>query len=192
MHRAFDEATAVLVGDGLITLAFDTQLAAADRIGAPATGAALGRLLARAVGSPSGLVAGQAWELEPEVSLLRYHRAKTAALFAAATTGGALSSGREDPGWATFGQVLGEAYQIADDLADVAGDERLLGKPVRCDAKKGRPNVAHALGVEAATRLFAERVEHAVASVPPTAKAADLEAWLRAELAPIAARVRAA
>ena len=60
VHRAFDEATAVLVGDGLIALAFTTQSAGAPST-SPAQGAILGRLLARAIGAPAGLVAGQAW-----------------------------------------------------------------------------------------------------------------------------------
>jgi geranylgeranyl diphosphate synthase type II len=191
VHRAFGQAAAVLAGDALIALAFSTQAAAAARLGLAWRGVKLTGVLARSIGAPSGLAAGQAWELEAEVSLTRYHRAKTAALFEAATVGGALAAGRDEGGWAELGQALGEAYQVADDLADALGDMASLGKPVGRDVAKGRPSAARALGVDGARRLLGDQIERAAAASRASG-ASRLEGWLRAELGPIAAMTRTA
>ena len=89
---------------------------------------------------PYGIVAGQAWESESRVSLTQYQRAKTGALFVAATCAGALSAGADPQDWRALGERLGEAYQIADDIRDVMGQADLLGKPVGRDAQHARPN----------------------------------------------------
>lgn len=144
-HRAHGERLAVLAGDALIVLACQ-QLATA------VTPATLGRLpalmacLSRGVGMPGGIVAGQAWECEPAPDLREYQRAKTGALFAAAAAGGALAAGAEPEGWRRFGEALGEAYQIADDLRDVMLDEATLGKPSGQDLALDRPSVVRSLG----------------------------------------------
>lgn len=91
VHRAFDERIALLVGDALIVLAF--QNVARAFANAPDRLPPLVLALARAVGAPGGLVAGQAWECEESTPLEEYRRQKTGALFIAATVGGALSAG---------------------------------------------------------------------------------------------------
>ena len=76
----------------------------------------------RAVGMPSGIVAGQAWESEPNIDLQSYQQAKTGALFAAATMAGAASAGAAADPWRELGERLGEAFQVADDIrARIAG-----------------------------------------------------------------------
>jgi geranylgeranyl diphosphate synthase type II len=91
VHAAFGETTAVLTGDALIVLAFETLarecLATPDRI-APLIG-----VIGRAVGMPHGIIAGQAWESEKSIDLKVYHRAKTSSLFIGSTTAGAIAAG---------------------------------------------------------------------------------------------------
>jgi geranylgeranyl diphosphate synthase, type II len=189
VHRAFGETTAVLVGDGLIALAF-ACVAEATAPQHASRAIRLSGLLARAMGTPSGLVAGQAWELEATVELNRYHRAKTAALFEAATVGGALAAARDDPEWALLGQALGEAYQIADDLADQLGDSAALGKLAGRDEDKSRPNAVKTLDVSGARSLLHAHLERAAA----TGRALGMhhiEGWLRTELGPMMAMARA-
>ena len=177
VHVAFGEPLAVLTGDALIVLAFETLARGAARN--PHRLAALVGLVARAVGSPAGIVAGQAWESEAEVALSNYQQAKTGALFAAATVAGAAAAGATPLPWRLLGECLGEAYQVADDLRDVACRQEEIGKPAGRDATLGRPNAALLLGrggaLERLKRLSAEAIE-----VIPTCPGADA---LRAEIA---------
>ena len=140
VHVAFGEPLAVLTGDALIVLAFETLARGAARN--PQRLAALVGLVARAVGSPAGIVAGQAWESEEQVALSNYQQAKTGALFAAATVAGAAAAGATPLPWRLLGECLGEAYQVADDLRDVACRQEEIGKPAGRDATLGRPNAA--------------------------------------------------
>jgi len=153
VQAAFGEATAVLVGDALIVLAFDVVARASDR--SPKHGVSVLQELVRGVGAPSGIVAGQAWELEPEVPLLQLHRAKTGSLFAAAAAVGAVAVGAEPNRWREVGQLLGEAYQAADDLADREGDG---------DAT---PNLARRAGARAVRARLDRLLESAIDRVPP-------------------------
>jgi geranylgeranyl diphosphate synthase type II len=164
VHRAFDERLAVLAGDALIVLAFETL--ARGVAAAPKRLPALLKILGRAVGMPGGIVAGQAWECEPVVVLADYQRAKTAALFSAATMAGAAAAGREPGPWRMLGERLGEAYQVADDLRDVAGNAEELGKPVGRDAALGRPNAARELGLTGAIQRLKQLVGAALESIP--------------------------
>ncbi|MCJ2040650.1 polyprenyl synthetase family protein [Methylobacterium sp. J-059] len=177
VHVAFGEPLAVLTGDALIVLAFETLARGAARN--PHRLAALVGLVARAVGSPAGIVAGQAWESEEQVALSNYQQAKTGALFAAATVAGAAAAGATPLPWRLLGECLGEAYQVADDLRDVACRQEEIGKPAGRDATLGRPNAALLLGMggalERLKRLSAEAIE-----VIPTCPGADA---LRAEIA---------
>src|SRR3954468_13943955 len=119
VHRAFGEPLAVLAGDALIVLAFETLARGTARV--PDRLAALAMVVGRAVGAPNGIAAGQAWECEPAVDLSEYHRAKTGALFAGATLAGAAAAGADPASWRELGERLGEAYQVADDIRDTAG-----------------------------------------------------------------------
>jgi geranylgeranyl diphosphate synthase type II len=164
VHRAFGEPLAVLVGDGLIVLAFESLArAAAER---PQRLLPLLLSIGRAVGAPAGIIAGQAWECEAEPDLVRYQRAKTGALFVAATVAGAAAAGAEPAPWHRLGDRLGEAYQVADDIRDVVAEAVDLGKPVGQDEALGRPNAALKLGVDGAVARLRDLVSDAVDSVP--------------------------
>ncbi len=164
VHRLFGEATALLVGDALIVLAFETlTLATAAH---PARAAPAIAMLSRAVGMPSGIIAGQAWEEETHLTRADYHRAKTGALFVGAATLGAFTGGGEAPHWRAVGEKLGEAYQVADDLSDAAGKQCECGKPTQQDLRHGRPNVAAEIGVDAALAYLRALVAEAVAAIP--------------------------
>ncbi|WP_410824679.1 polyprenyl synthetase family protein, partial [Methylobacterium oryzisoli] len=132
----------------------------------PARLAALVGLMARAAGSPNGICAGQAWESEPSVGLSAYQQAKTGALFAAATVAGAAAAGAEPMPWRLLGEYLGEAYQVADDLRDVACRQEEVGKPVGRDATLGRPNAAALLGMQGALHRLAGLSREAVEVIP--------------------------
>jgi geranylgeranyl diphosphate synthase type II len=183
VHRAFGEAIAVLAGDQLIVLAFETLARGAFRAepgGSMIDARRAVRLveaLARGVGMPQGIIAGQAWESEAKVPLAAYRRAKTGSLFEAAAVLGALSAGEDGAAFSAFGQRIGEAYQVADDLLDLVGDPKDLGKPVGRDGALGRPNTALELGLPSTTRLLQKLIQDAVESVPACARAADLRGW---------------
>jgi geranylgeranyl diphosphate synthase type II len=164
VHAQFGEPLAVLAGDALIVLAFETLGRAAER--SPLRVASLVGVMARAAGSPSGLVAGQAWESEDEPALEVYHRAKTGALFSAATVAGALSAGADPGPWRTLGDRIGEAYQVADDLRDAVADPEESGKPVRVDEALLRPSAVAELGVEGAVGRLSALIQEAQDSIP--------------------------
>ena len=155
VHRAYGEAMAVLVGDALIVAAFDTLARALVK--RPDLGMAPMLVLLRAAGSREGLVAGQAWELEDDVDLAAYHRGKTASLFEAAATLGALVAGgsaASAASFAAFGRAFGMAYQVADDVADVLADPATLGKPTGRDRALARPSAMQ--DVDSAEAALAE------------------------------------
>jgi len=179
VHRAFGERLAVLAGDALIVHAFQALTRHAAR--APERLVPLLGILARAVGAPAGITAGQAWECEDDVPLAQYQRAKTGALFVAAAMSGACASGSEPGEWARLGERLGEAYQVADDIRDVAADAATLGKPVGQDLALGRPSAAHQLGLAAAVKHFEQLVEEAMACIPDSPGGAHLRTLILLE-----------
>lgn len=179
VHAAFGEPLAVLAGDALIVSAFETLARGAAR--SPKRLAALVGLVARAAGSPAGIAAGQAWESEPNVALTEYQQAKTGALFAAATVTGAAAAGAPSLPWRLLGECLGEAYQVADDLRDVACRQEEVGKPVGRDATLGRPNAAALLGMEGALHRLAELAREAVAVIPDCRGAERLREEIQAQ-----------
>ena len=179
VHRAFGEPLAVLAGDALIVLAYESLARGATRT--PERLAALVLTVSRAVGMPTGIVAGQAWECEPQVNLGDYHRAKTGALFAGATVAGAAAAGAESAPWRTLGLRLGEAFQVADDIHDVASDPALLGKPVGQDLARGRRSAARDLGIAGAVDLLDGLVAEAVDSIPRCPGALQLKTLIRME-----------
>jgi geranylgeranyl diphosphate synthase type II len=179
VHRAFGEREAVLTGDALISMAFDTAARACTHY--PMRTAALMTCLAAALSPPYGIIAGQAWECEPAADLSTYQNAKTGALFVAACGAGAIAAGAAPQPWRVFGERLGAAYQIADDIRDVAARAEDIGKPVGRDAALGRPNVVNAFGMAQATARFEQLVARASDSVPMCPGRQDLQRLIRAE-----------
>lgn len=179
VHIAFDEPLAVLAGDALIIMAFETLVR--ECAAAPARMQALLGITTRAVGAHSGIVAGQAWESEPKVDLSAYHRSKTGALFVAASTAGAAAAGADVAPWRALGDRLGEAYQIADDIRDYAMDADALGKPAAQDSNLGRPNAVMTLGLRGALEQLNALVEDAAESVPDCAGTGALKTLVYAQ-----------
>ena len=180
VHRAFGEPLAVLAGDALIVLAFETIVRAATSTGGQDQGR-LPRLvsaIARGVGGARGIIAGQAWESEPRVPLAIYHRAKTGALFEAAARAGAFAAGGDGAAWSRFGQRFGEAYQVADDIGDASGDPDEIGKPVGVDAALGRPSAVRSFGARGAESRLHRLLLEAGEAVPPCCCEADIKAWI--------------
>jgi geranylgeranyl pyrophosphate synthase len=190
-HKAFDEATAILCGDALQALAFETL--ARDL---PPAAAARGCLaLARAAG-PEALVGGQADDLAAERGwiddmsaapaakqvawLERIHRRKTGALFLAALELGGIAAGATPAQLAklaAYGRAFGLAFQIADDILDAEGDEAAMGKRVGKDADRGKLTFPTIVGLEESrARARALAVEAATAVAGLGAGAAPLEA----------------
>jgi len=181
-HRAFDEATAILAGDGLQALAFElfTHPDLLARTSPERLLRAI-HLVARAAGI-HGMVVGQMADLlaenrrVSEEELAYIHRHKTAALIAASVvSGGILAGGNEEALRALqrYGEALGLAFQIVDDILDVTGDERELGKPVGSDERRGKATYPALVGLSAARRRAEELVERAVAALSVLDEGAD-------------------
>ena len=187
LHRAFSEPLAVLTGDSLIVMGFQLLSRAA-----PAERAlALIDVLATRTGMPFGICAGQGWESEPQIDLAAYHRAKTGALFIAATQMGAIAAGQDGAPWADLGDRIGEAFQLADDLRDALCDAAELGKPAGQDDLHGRPNAVAQLGVRGAVARFDDVLAAAISSIPACPGEAALAQMVRAtadRLVPAVAR----
>ena len=173
VHVAFDEASAILAGDGLLTLAFELL---ADAPTAPTTALAMVRTLAKAAGM-QGMVAGQAIDLASVGTALdadalrRMHGAKTGALIRAAVALGALAADADAAARAAlddFADALGLAFQIRDDILDVEGDPALTGKTAGKDAASGKPTYPAILGLDASRALLAQlaqRMDGALATL---------------------------
>jgi geranylgeranyl diphosphate synthase type II len=175
-HKAFDEATAILAGDGLLTLAF--ELIARE---VSPTYAALRcvRILAEAAG-PSGMVAGQMADLQAERQVLdrpnegslceleAIHRRKTGALLLAPLQMGAVIAGAppaHQDALDQYGRAVGLAFQIVDDLLDVQGDESKLGKRVGKDSGLGKWTYPRFLGIEGSRRRAQQLAEEAATAI---------------------------
>lgn len=179
VHRAFGERLAVLAGDALIVAAFDvlgrTSRRHLSRL------PVLLRTVSQGVGMPMGIVAGQAWECEPQLSLSDYQQAKTGALFAAATMAGAQAAGADGEPWRALGERLGQTYQVADDIRDVMLDAQALGKPGGQDIANDRPSSARELGLEGAMAEFQRLVQATLLTVPVCPGAAQFRQLIRHE-----------
>ena len=180
-HKEFDEATAVLAGDGLLTMAFEV-LAHPDTHGDPSVRCALVAALAGAAGG-AGMVGGQMIDLIAERqpldigAITRLQRMKTGALIAFACEAGAiLARAGSEPETALRGYAhdLGLAFQIADDLLDVEGSAAETGKPVGADAAAGKATFVSILGVERARAQAVLLVNQAVAHLDLFGQRAEL------------------
>lgn len=172
--HAYDEWTAILAGDALLTLAF--EIIARDEIHAdPAVRAILVRELAKASGAV-GMVGGQALDLEAEKSghdaahtresIRRLQSMKTGALIRFACMAGAILAAAPDEDrnrLARYGDTLGFAFQIADDLLDVEGTTEEVGKAVAKDAGAGKATLVSLMGLEPARQKLAELEQEAIA-----------------------------
>jgi geranylgeranyl diphosphate synthase type II len=181
VHAAYGEPLALLAGDGLIVLAFETVALAS--VAEPLRATAVSLIVARAVGSPHGIVAGQGWESEPSPDLALYQRAKTGSLFAGAAMAGAAAAGQAAENWGRVGYLLGEAYQVADDIRDVMCSPTDIGKPVGRDEALGRPSAVAEFGVRGAARKLCGLVEDAAESIPDCVGNAALKTQIRAQAA---------
>ena len=162
LHRAFDEATAILAGDTLLTIAFDA-LADSGKL-------EMVRELARAAG-PAGMAGGQVLDMEAEknppdlTGLIRLHRMKTGALIRASVRLGAMAGGA-GPETLTaltrYGEAVGLAFQITDDILDVAGDPEKMGKASGRDAIRQKTTYPGLLGLEESRRRAGQSAREAV------------------------------
>lgn len=177
VHKAYSEPLAVLTGDSLIVLAFETLARQSHH--APDRVAQLIMTLAQRTGMPGGICAGQGWESEAEVDLSAYHQAKTGALFIAATQMGATAAGQDAEPWSELGARIGEAFQVADDLRDALYDAETLGKPAGQDDLHGRPNAVSLLGVQGAISRLKDILSGAIASIPSCPGEAQLAEMVR-------------
>lgn len=171
-HKVYGEGMAVLAGDGLLSLAFEVMLDAADSSAAVAAM----RRIAHAAGV-HGMVAGQCVDLDSEAkgtggreTLAYIDRHKTADLFIGAVTAGLLLGGATDAQVAAGGayaEALGIAFQIADDLLDVEGDAQALGKATGMDAARGKLTWPGVHGVDATRKALAEQTDRASVALAP-------------------------
>jgi farnesyl diphosphate synthase len=174
VHRAFDEATAILAGDGLLTLAFEI-------LGRPETHPDAGvRLelvadLARAAGW-EGMAGGQQLDLEAAAaaqdmpSIARIQGLKTGALIGFAATAGAVlarTGAQERRALAAYAEKLGLAFQIADDILDAVGDPAIVGKATGKDAAAGKATFVSLLGLAAARERLKGLEAEAIAALHP-------------------------
>jgi farnesyl diphosphate synthase len=173
---AYDEWTAILAGDALLTLAFEIIASTPSQM-APSTRIDLSLELAKASGR-AGMVGGQAIDLEadklgqppsPTLAEIRHLQAlKTGALIRYGCVAGAIVGGAspaEQQALATYGERLGFAFQIADDLLDATGDEATVGKAVAKDAAAGKATLVSLMGIDAARAKLAEVEAEAVAAL---------------------------
>ncbi|AVO47370.1 polyprenyl synthetase family protein [Phreatobacter cathodiphilus] len=181
VHKAYDEATAILVGDGLLTLAFET-VAAESAHPDPAIRAELTVLLARAAGL-GGMVGGQLLDLAAEgrfdggapldlaeADIRRLQAMKTGALIRFACLAGAVLGGAsqvEREALVAYGEIIGLAFQVADDLIDHDGDAALAGKAIGKDAARGKGTLVSLHGPHWARDELTRLVDDAAAQLVP-------------------------
>lgn len=179
VHAIYGAPLALLAGDALIVMAFEIMAQAAAS--APLRLAPLVSTIARAVGAPAGITAGQAWESEPQAPPERYRCLKTGSLFVAATLSGALAAGANPAPWRELGSLLGEAYQVADDLLDAVATAEECDKPVGRDAALGRPNTVAELGLQGAVDRLQWLIRGAMESIPQCAGEQSLRKLVQAQ-----------
>ncbi|HMK88415.1 MAG TPA: farnesyl diphosphate synthase [Methylocystis sp.] len=173
-HKAFDEATAILAGDGLLTYAFDVLADPATHAD-PRVRAELTLKLARAAGL-GGMVGGQALDLAAETAqtaldqpeILTLQAMKTGALLRFAVDAGAIlaqAHPEQARALSRYGAALGAAFQVADDILDAEGDTAALGKRAGKDAERGKATLVSLLGLESAKARRDALVDEAVSAL---------------------------
>jgi geranylgeranyl diphosphate synthase type II len=178
-HKKFGEANAILAGDALLTLAFQTISAApveAER------GIAMVKEIAAAAGTVKGMVGGQVADLEAEgkrvaPKMLEFiHRSKTAALIRASVTAGALCAGANAEDVARlrkFGENIGWAFQVTDDILDVEESSAALGKTAGKDVAQQKATYPAVYGLERAHEIANDLATRAIAELAPYAERAE-------------------
>lgn len=170
-HKQFGEATALLAGDLLLTEAFGV---AAKTLGLPSERIARAVGILSAAAGVAGMIGGQVIDLENEQgqptaeTVLETYRLKTGALLRASAGIGAVLAGADDEHIAaaeSFGEQLGLAFQLIDDLLDTEGDAALLGKPTGSDEKNGKKTLVSFYGVEHCRQLAADYTAKALESL---------------------------
>ncbi len=178
-HKAFDEATAILAGDGLLTLAFEILAQEIDDAGISIR---MISELARAAG-PAGMLAGQLADLKgenakPARELLEYiHINKTAKMFCAAAAMGAIAggaSGDEFENLCKYGLKIGLGFQIADDILDVTGSSEELGKTAGKDAEAGKMTYPGLVGIAESRKLERQLADEAITAIERFGDKADV------------------
>lgn len=172
-HRVFGEAVAILAGDGLLNLAYETMLCAPVASERPVQALRAAGEIARRAGV-RGMIAGQTLDVTlegkpPTEESVRYiHLHKTADLITAPVTAGLMLAGASQEqlmAGRAYGRGVGLAFQIVDDLLDLEGDVRQLGKETGMDAQRGKQTWPAAFGMERARQDAAQAVEEAVAAL---------------------------
>ena len=181
-HKAFDEACAILAGDGLQSLAFSALLDPQMNTLDADTRLRMVSDLAMAAG-PAGMVGGQAIDLgsvgvKLDQTALEYmHRHKTGALIEASVQLGALASGRARPedlhALKVYARAIGLAFQVQDDILDVEGDTATLGKQSGADAARDKPTYPSLMGLPAAKAYALELRDQAINALRPFDAAAE-------------------
>ncbi len=181
-HKVFGEAMALLAGDGLLTEAFHVMTRAdfENRVKPRALLTVIG-LIAKAAGY-GGMVGGQVVDIQSEgkevdLSVVEFiHTHKTAAMIAASVSSGAILVGAEEDqvkALTSYGQDIGLAFQVYDDLLDIEGDSRELGKNVGSDARQGKITYPTVAGLNRSREIQGELVERAIESLKPFDHRAD-------------------
>ncbi len=172
-HKAFDEATAILAGDGLLTLAF--SIAANAPLSERQNLAAV-RVLSESAGA-YGMVEGQVRDMTLHNAgaeeILEMYRYKTGALISAAVSLGAIAAGGEGEELRTFAENLGVAFQIRDDILDIEGDAALLGKPTNSDIKNDKNTVISCIGLARGKEWVHSYTEAAIEALAPFGEKAN-------------------
>jgi geranylgeranyl diphosphate synthase type II len=175
-HKVFGEALALLAGDGLLTKAFHVMAGpdSVNRVRPDALLAAIG-LIAQAAGY-EGMVGGQVVDIQSEgkavdPSLVEFiHTRKTAALISASVVSGAILAGAAEDqvkALASYGQNIGLAFQVSDDILDIEGDSRELGKNVGSDTRQEKITYPAVVGLKRSKEMQKELVDRAIESLAP-------------------------
>lgn len=180
-HKIYGEAKAILAGDGLLTLAFQIIAQNSQGLSAAKVLEVIGEISIAA--GTLGMIGGQVVDSESEnkhidPETLHYiHTCKTGALYKAALRSGAILAGATTEqllALTNYAEKLGLAFQITDDILDIEGDEKLLGKPVGSDLKNQKSTYPSLFGLAKAKEMAADAVADAVASLAPFGQNASL------------------